>query len=446
MHNYEYTDLAAGYTNAMDHLGDGRENALESMDIFGLANFLDQKPRKVVILTGAGVSVNAGIPDYRSKGGFYDTLDVHQFDISNELKEQIQDSPEFVYHKNFFKQAPEVTWTCISPMYTTPYEPTETHYFMSLLAKKSKTCQLLTQNVDGLHRRAGFPNDLCCEVHGTRIDFRCDRKKCKRDIDFDLEKCVSFCKERGPYDVPKCSCGGSIRPDVVMFGEDLPDEWRRLCTHPTIFPNAEVLIIAGTSLAVSPVNTIVRRVGENCVRVLINMEKVGWDLGMFSRTQRHRDVFIKGDCDETFRDLARLLGWQNELDELIEAGERFVDSLHDFSTMIPAPDVLDVIPEDKISSSNQILCKSMKIFQEIGCSDVAGKYTRWQENIYLKEGFSEIRINIGYDMSEHFGDDFENACVIYKPGLEDIILYAAEKYGMPFLSIAGLDPPPKAFA
>ena len=62
MHNleYEYTDLAAGYTNAMDHLGDGREDALESMDIFGLANFLDRKPRRVVILTGAGVSVNAG--------------------------------------------------------------------------------------------------------------------------------------------------------------------------------------------------------------------------------------------------------------------------------------------------------------------------------------------------------------------------------------------------
>jgi len=316
-----------------------------------------------------------------------------------------------------------------APMYTSSYEPTATHYFVSLLAKKSKSCHLVTQNIDGLHRRAGFPNDSCCEVHGTRIDFRCNHKKCKRAIDFDLEKCVSFCKERGPHDVPTCSCGGAIRPNVVMFGEDLPDEWRRLCIHPTIFPNADVLIIAGTSLAVSPVNSIVRRVGENCVRVLVNMDKVGWDLGMFTRTQRHRDVFIQGDCDNTFLDLARLLGWGNELQELIEAGERFVDSLDDFSSIIPAPDVLSVMPENK----------------EIGCSDVEGKYSRWQENIYLKEGFSEIRINIGYDMSKDFGEDFECACVIYKPGSEDIILYAAEKYGMPFLCIAGLDPPPKAF-
>lgn len=130
-------------------------------------------------------------------------------------------------------------------------------------------------------------------------------------------------------EIPKCKeCSGVIKPDVVLFGEGLPNRfWKNLVD----FPRCDLLIIMGTSLVVQPFAGLAGKVDFNCPRLLINRDPVG-DPNMFgsaltsllglnpdfdSVSNKHRDVFFKGDCDEGCRSLARLLGWEQELDEMI---------------------------------------------------------------------------------------------------------------------------------
>jgi NAD-dependent deacetylase sirtuin 2 len=118
--------------------------------------------------------------------------------------------------------------------------------------------------------------------------------------------------------IPCNKCGNAtVKPNTVLFGSSLPDEFFT-CTEADL-PSADLIIIAGTSLVVSPANSLVYRIGSNCLRMVVNREQVGQELGINyhqSEAATGRDYFAQGSCDEVFLDLIKELNWKEDLDKI----------------------------------------------------------------------------------------------------------------------------------
>ena len=181
--------------------------------------------RKIVFVTGAGISQESGIPTFRGKEGLwrkYDPMKLATIDA-------FYDDPKLVWEwyedrrKNILAAKPNPGHKAISDL------------------EKFKEVIVLTQNIDGLHQRAGSTKVL--ELHGSIIRIKCTV------CDFQDEIKTSF--DTLP---PKCKCGNILRPDVVWFGEPLPqDVWQEAINHAN---SCDVMIVSGTSLVVSPANTL----------------------------------------------------------------------------------------------------------------------------------------------------------------------------------------------
>ncbi|KAL1963418.1 hypothetical protein VTN77DRAFT_8319 [Rasamsonia byssochlamydoides] len=163
---------------------------------------------------------------------------------------------------------------------------------------------LVMQNIDGLERRAGVPEDKILAAHGSLASQRC--MDCKTPFPDDL-----MAKIVQSGDVPHCQdpqCNGIVKPDIVLFGEPLPASFK--AHAPKAMAQADLVIIMGTSLLVHPVAGLPGLVREGVPRVHVNREKVG------SIGRRPDDVCILGDCDDGVRQLADALGWREELEVL----------------------------------------------------------------------------------------------------------------------------------
>lgn len=204
---------------------------------------------------------------------------------------------------SYFKQNPFPFYTLAHELYPGRYRPTVTHSFISLLHKKGKLLKLFTQNIDCLEREAGVPDDKIVEAHGSFAKQRCIECKTEYPNDMMREKVAK-------KEVPHCkrkSCDGLVKPDIVFFGEALPEAFHQNRGLPAV---ADLAIVLGTSLTVQPFASLPSFVREETPRVLINMERVG---GLGSRSD---DVLVLGDCDEGVRKFADALGWREELEEL----------------------------------------------------------------------------------------------------------------------------------
>lgn len=173
-----------------------------------------------------------------------------------------------------------------------------------MLWDKGRLLKLFTQNIDCLERQAGVPGEIIVEAHGS----------------FATQRCID-CKEPYPDDeiqkqvhegtVPHCKeCGGLVKPDIVFFGEALPESFFLNRTLPAA---ADLCIVMGTSLSVQPFASLPSLCKQGVPRVLINMERVG---GLGSRPD---DVLVLGDCDAGVRRFAQALGWGDELEARWEA-------------------------------------------------------------------------------------------------------------------------------
>ncbi|KAF7987051.1 hypothetical protein HWV62_185 [Athelia sp. TMB] len=222
--------------------------------------------------------------------------------------------PEAVFEINFFRRNPIPFYTLAKEMQPSQFRPTLTHSFIKLLADKQLLHVCLTQNIDTLERRAGVPPELIVEAHGSFATQRCI--DCERP--FDDEKMRHAVVND---DVPRCedkTCQGLVKPDIVFFGEGAIPKLN----------DADLLIVIGTSLTVHPFASLARIVPAGCTRfvlcclrvkptpdgalhnrVLINQDKVG-DFG-----SREDDIIILGRCDDIVRDLAKELGWAEELEK-----------------------------------------------------------------------------------------------------------------------------------
>lgn len=266
--------------------------SLDSRTLDGVAKYIqDGKAKRIVVLTGAGISTSAGIPDFRSpETGLYANL--ARLDLPY---------AEAVFDISYFREKPEPFYVLAKELYPGQFNPTISHSFISLLDKKDLLHQLFTQNIDCLERKAGVSDGKIVEAHGSFATQRCI--ECKTEFADDLMREMV---ENGS--VPHCvvpQCNGLVKPDIVFFGEALPAEFREKAP---LVSTADLVIVMGTSLSVAPFSTLPQFAREGVPRLLFNKDQVG-DLG-----SRLDDVIVLGDCDEGVWKLANALGWTDELE------------------------------------------------------------------------------------------------------------------------------------
>ena len=219
-----------------------------------LQSFIDSA-RSAVFFGGAGVSTESGVPDFRSKDGLYNIRDV-RFDGYR---------PEYLLSHTCLVREPEVFFEFYrQKMDARGVKPNAAHLKLAELERAGKLAAVVTQNIDGLHQKAGSVNVF--EIHGTTERNYCQR--CGKPFPADF---IYDCAEP----VPRCDCGGIVRCDVTLYEEPLPDEAVRGAV--SAIANADLLIIGGTSLTVYPAASYVRYFrGDHLV--IINKEHLSYPL------------------------------------------------------------------------------------------------------------------------------------------------------------------------
>lgn len=250
--------------------------------------------RKVTILTGAGISVSAGIPDFRSpKTGLYATLK-EKYDM---------DDPTEIFSLDTFLKKPELFYDFSKEFNWDEYDPTPTHYFIGLLHKKGLLGLNFTQNIDCLERKAGVPGEKIIPAHGDLSAAHCP--KCKSSAS--LENFKSHVKEGKIYYCEKCK-DIPIKPSVVFFGENLP---KSFFTSIPVIEESDLGIIIGTSLVVTPFNALPTMYSKDANVVTINLEPIYH----ISRLHEPSALFLEGKCDDVIQGLVNDLGWAEEFEE-----------------------------------------------------------------------------------------------------------------------------------
>ena len=216
--------------------------------IVKLQELIDESSR-IVFFGGAGVSTESGIPDFRGVDGLYN--------------QKYAFPPEEILSASFFRRRPEEFYRFYrDKLIVGNARPNAAHLYLAELERRGKLRAVVTQNIDGLHQAAGSKNVL--ELHGTLLKNYCVRCGKRYDADY-VQKAT---------DVPRCSCGGIVRPDIVLYEESLDSDV--LTRAVTEISRADMLIIGGTSLAVYPAAGLVRYFGGRHL-VLINKSPTSMD-------------------------------------------------------------------------------------------------------------------------------------------------------------------------
>mmetsp|Transcript_10632 Transcript_10632/g.17474 ORF Transcript_10632/g.17474 Transcript_10632/m.17474 type:complete len:311 (-) Transcript_10632:162-1094(-) len=239
------------------------------------------------------------------------------------------------------------------------WKATLSHFFLAILHQKNKLKRLYTQNIDGLDLQIGLPADKLVHVHGTIGEASCEF--CSAPFEGFKDAVVANIKniyDSNDPDAPKessnilcksCSRPG-VKPNTVMYGRNLPDKFFDSCeedfpqavaTTNSAISDVDLLLVVGTSLTVSPANSLVYMVPADCPRVVVNTIPVGEDMGL-NFTNDDRDYLFRGKCDQVFLDLAVQLGWEDELfryfDDMSPQGQAMIEEFRRKSRLTrPAP-------------------------------------------------------------------------------------------------------------
>ena len=203
----------------------------------------------IVFFGGAGVSTESGIPDFRSVDGLYN--------------QKFEYPPERIISRSFFDLRPEYFYRFYrEKMLPLGFEPNVTHKVLARWEAEGKLKAVVTQNIDGLHQKAG--SQRVYELHGSVL-----RNYCMRCRKFHSAEFV-----RDTVGVPKCGCGGTVKPDVVLYEEGLDQD--TMYNAIMAIRSADVLIVAGTSLTVYPAAGLIEYYRGNQL-VLINRDETPYD-------------------------------------------------------------------------------------------------------------------------------------------------------------------------
>lgn len=236
------------------------------------------KSNRIVFFGGAGVSTESGIPDFRSKDGLY-----NQHDVAFEDYE-----PEYLLSRTCLHEEPKVFFEFFrQKLDTRTIQPNVAHKYLALLERRGKLTGIVTQNIDGLHQKAGSKSVY--EIHGSAL--RCYCMKCGKKYD---ENYIFNAKDA----IPRCDCRGIVRPEVTLYGEGLPEGVVEDAL--TAIASADMMIIGGTSLSVYPAASFIRYFGGRNLCV-INRDVLQRKLGT-------EDLFIQGRIGQVFTELATLEG------------------------------------------------------------------------------------------------------------------------------------------
>jgi len=310
-----------------------RTPLLSSLDLDGVAAFLkSDECKNVVVLSGAGMSCAAGIPDFRSPGGMYDTLRPELLTATAAQQRAMRSDPTSVVYKDMFLQNQfpyhEVRRPFILGTAAREWKATLGHRFVELLHRHGKLRRVYTQNIDGLdYQLDSIPPELIVPVHGSIGRVECESCGVEADYGRYIKEVRSCIKDiygldpTAPKESTHILCTAckqpTVKPATVLFGGSLPDRFFQL--KGLDFQQADLLLVVGTSLVVQPAAAAVAEVREEgCVRLICNREEVGQDLGVKYGSKSTRDVHATGDSDDTFAALAAKMGWLEELADMRE--------------------------------------------------------------------------------------------------------------------------------
>lgn len=203
---------------------------------------------RVLVFTGAGISTEAGIPDFRSESGLWTRLDPARFTLDSFLRD-----PAAYWRLRF---------DLMRELDLANRKPTAAHDAIAAFAATGRLLGVATQNIDGLHERAGTPEDQLARLHGSAHEVAC--VACRQRFPFAAAE-DDLARERLP---PRCpACGGVLKPGTVLFGEEMPREplerayaWARTC---------DLCLVVGSSLAVWPAAGIPEAALEGGARLVI---------------------------------------------------------------------------------------------------------------------------------------------------------------------------------
>ncbi len=226
-----------------------KEKGVVTMDKLETFKQWIQESSRIVFFGGAGVSTESGIPDFRSVDGLYS----QKFDYP----------PETIISHTFYERRPEYFFRFYrEKMLPLGFLPNVTHKVLAKWEAEGKLSAVVTQNIDGLHQKAG--SKRVYELHGSVLRNYCTR--CRRFYPAEFI--------RDTEGVPKCSCGGTVKPDVVLYEESLDQD--TIEKSVMALGSADLLIVAGTSLTVYPAAGLIRYYRGNRL-VLINRDATPYD-------------------------------------------------------------------------------------------------------------------------------------------------------------------------
>lgn len=238
------------------------------------------RSKKIMVVTGAGISVSCGIPDFRSENGLYARIQ----------REYALPEPECMFDIQFFRIDPEPFYSFARELFPRgEFRASFAHHFIADLERRGQLLRQYTQNIDTLEEDAGVQRVIYC--HGSFASASC--LECKRRLGFEQFKLILQADDG----VPSCvACSGVIKPDIVFFGEPLPkafDEHLEVDCSET-----DLLLVIGSSMKVHPVSSIPDLVPPHIPQILINRESLDHNF----------DIELLGDCDTILAELQRLLG------------------------------------------------------------------------------------------------------------------------------------------
>lgn len=222
----------------------------------------------IAVITGAGISTDSGIKDFRSKDGLYNMSLFNDKPVEYMLSSRCFYNESNEFYK-FYKKY----------MNSLQYEPNIAHYYLKKLEDKNKLAGIITQNIDGLHHKAN--SKKVYEVHGTIYSNHCI--KCNKFYDANYVF--------SSIDVPICTCGGIIKPDVVLYGELLPSLPYEKSLD--VIYKSDMLIIVGSSLTVYPVSNFINYFKGKYLVIINNEETKYDDLASLVIHKNIKEVFSK---------------------------------------------------------------------------------------------------------------------------------------------------------
>ncbi|KAH9066902.1 SIR2-domain-containing protein [Lactarius vividus] len=270
--------------------------------------------RRILVLTGAGISVSCGIPDFRSRNGLYATL--------KEKGEYDLDDPQQMFDISYFKENPSVFYSFARQIYPSNFTPSPCHRFIKLIEDNGKLLRNYTQNIDTLETAVGIRNVLQC--HGSFATASC--LECRIRVPGNVIE-----REIMQGEVPLCKgCGDSgkdwrkarhnrrkpsgqsdsededeplfppwiMKPDITFFGEKLTDSFEECLVRDR--DQVDLILIIGTSLKVAPVSDIITHIPHSVPQILINKTPV---------THINPDIILLGDADSIIEHITEMLEW-----------------------------------------------------------------------------------------------------------------------------------------